>query len=84
MGRVNLKLRLLLTKHHVVAMNEVHKRARVCLLSLHVVPFNVFDVFFARDPCTLTSKSLNKFEWKERACMQRELRRRGRYVTERL
>ena len=56
----HLKLRLLMSKGHMVALDEVYELARVGFFTLHVVPFHVFHVDFACNDSASTSQGLRE------------------------
>jgi hypothetical protein len=47
---MHLQLGLRLPQGLVAAVDDMHKRARVGLLALHIVPLDVLDVFVTGNP----------------------------------
>ena len=57
---MHLQMGLLMAKGHIVALDEVHQRARVSFFALHVVSFHIFHVDFTCNYRARTSQSLEK------------------------
>ncbi len=58
--RGHLQTRLLMATGHAVALDEMHQRARVGFLALHVVSLHIFHVALACDHRARTGQGLRQ------------------------